>query len=137
MAGKEDTHFTRGLPRLGAGFGAAQCPGRNRLCARVNMLLKRLCFDLKNLTDKLGLRAKMNAGRREQLESKDDGTGHCQQHGDGQATEDSDPRAPALPASAMAWRPASRHLLCMTPARYLRGTNSRGRRIIILWAQRV
>ncbi len=63
MAGKEDTHFTCGLPRLGAGFGAAQCLGRNRLCARVNMLLKRLCFDLKNLTDKLGLRAKMNAGR--------------------------------------------------------------------------
>ena len=100
------------------------------------MVLRWLCFDLKNLTDKLGLRAKMNAGRREQLESKDDDTGHCQQHCDSQAAEDCDPRAPALPASAVVRSPANRYLLCMTPAGYLRGANSGGRRIVIFRAKR-
>ena len=136
MAGKDDTLFTRGLSRLGAGFAAAQRPGRNRLCARVNMVLKWLCFDLKNLADKLCSWAKMNVGRREQLESKNDDTGHCQQHRDRQAADDCDPRAPALPASALARRPVKRHLLCMTPACYLRCANSSGRRVVILGAKR-
>src|SRR5215467_14361351 len=101
------------------------------------MLLRQLRRDLKDLTDELGLRAKMYAGRREHLESKDDDTGHCQQHCDGQDTEDSDPRAPALPASAMARSPAGRYLLRMTPSCYLRGINSGCRRVVILGAKRV